>query len=387
MQISTDFSTRTLVAIAITTLSITCALTTFILYRTYLHEINQLVHRLFENVRCLLIPTYIEHPGSAFYPNPRLYPQPKTPYHYVASPFREWEGPLTFPPLFESQSTGLSSPTNEQDIGQEGGHILHEEYEEIPSILDSILPEEGVYDVTTPRASLSYLSSPEFHLREPRIPVVIHTDSEEDYRPYSPTNSEYATWCQEHYNQPTCPTLRPSTPYPPSNIRRVATASHDTAAREELARLTACNNKIERSIAHDRIIAGFYQRASHPQMERETATQYWQRQTASCTEADTINEVKTETYHQHPLHEPVWLKRYQQYCTIRIEQGLPGVSIATWMEQQAQTGDVNPRRVRVRVHEYLAFQESAYNDRSDLDAFGGGSGMEASGSSRAGGHS
>ncbi|KAK0442230.1 hypothetical protein EV421DRAFT_1904392 [Armillaria borealis] len=151
MQISTDFSTSTLVAIAVTTLSLTCALTTFVLYQTYRHKANQLTHRFHQYTRHLFIPTYIERPGGVFVPNPRLYPIPErtpTPYHYVADPFREWEGPITFPPLFESQSTGLSTPTNEQDVGQEGGHILHEEFEMIPSIPDTILPEERVDDLT-----------------------------------------------------------------------------------------------------------------------------------------------------------------------------------------------------------------------------------------------
>ncbi|SJL18802.1 uncharacterized protein ARMOST_22403 [Armillaria ostoyae] len=141
MQISTDFSTSTLVAIAVTALSLTCALTTFVLYKTYKYEIKQISRRLANHIRQLFLPTYIEHPGSVFVPNPRLYPVPErtpTPYHYVADPFREWEGPLTFPPLFKSQSTELSISTNEQDIGQEGGHVLHEEYEEIPTISDPV---------------------------------------------------------------------------------------------------------------------------------------------------------------------------------------------------------------------------------------------------------
>ncbi|KAK0431310.1 hypothetical protein EV421DRAFT_1911962 [Armillaria borealis] len=235
MQISTDFSTSTLVAIATTTLSLTCALTTFVLYQTYHNEIEQLVHQLHEYVHHLLIPTYIECPGGVFVPNSRLYPVPErtpTSFHYVADPFREWEGPLTFPPLFESQSSRLSSPTNEQDVGQEGGHILNEEYETIPLIPDSILPEEGIYDITPRRVSLSFPSSPEFPLREPGIPIVIHTDSEEDYQRHSPTNSKYATWRIQHANTP-YPTNRSSTPVP--NIRRIAAASREPAAREEYA--------------------------------------------------------------------------------------------------------------------------------------------------------
>ncbi|KAK0435987.1 hypothetical protein EV421DRAFT_1739850 [Armillaria borealis] len=301
MQISIDFSTRTLVTIAVTALSFTITLTIFVLYRMYKDEIEQFAHRLYQGARHFFIPAYIERPGGVFVPNPHLYPIPKrtpTPYHYVADPFREWEGPLTFPPLFESQSTGLSSPTNEQDIGQEGGHIIHEEYKMIPSIPDTILPEEGVYNLTPRRVSLSLLSSPEFPLREPGIPIVIRDNSK--------TTSHEATAREE--------------------LARLTTAKY------ELAQLTLNNDEFKHTIACDRTIAGFYERASHPQLEREPAAQYWQRQTASRTEADAINEVETEDYCQCPLHEPVWLERYRQYRSLQIEQGLPGVSLATWME-------------------------------------------------------
>ncbi|KAK0442670.1 hypothetical protein EV421DRAFT_1736184 [Armillaria borealis] len=157
--------------------------------------------------------------------------------------------------------------------------------------------------------------------------------------------------------------------------------SREAAAREELARLTAENDELERTIVRDRTITQFYQRASRPQLEGEPAAQYWQRQTATRVEADAINEAETEAYRQRPLHEPVWLERYRQYRALQIRQELPGVSLATWMEARAHTGYHNPRESRARLYEYLAFQESAYPNRSDLDAFGGGSGMDASGSS------
>ncbi|KAK0441368.1 hypothetical protein EV421DRAFT_1736826 [Armillaria borealis] len=392
MQISTDFSTRTLVAIAVTALSLTCALTTFVLYKTYTHEIKRLANQFYQSIRHLFIPTYIERPGGVFVPNPRLYPVPErtpTPYHYVADPFREWEGPITFPPLFESQSSRLSSPTNEQDVGQEGGHVIHEEYETIPSIPDTILPEEGVNDLTPRRTLTSFLSSPEFPLRELGIPIVIRSNSEtsNEYRPHSPTNSEYE---RADTPYPSRPTLRRSlTPVP--NIRRLAAASRAATAAEELARLTMLDNELtqlttdndelERTIIRDRTITEFYERASRPQLEGEPAAQYWQRQTATRAEADAINEVETETYRQRPLHEPVWLERYRQYRSLQLRQGLPGVSLSTWMEARAHAGYHNPRELRTRLYEYLAFQESAYPNRSDLDAFGGGSGMDASGSS------
>ncbi|KAK0432292.1 hypothetical protein EV421DRAFT_2001280 [Armillaria borealis] len=320
MQISTDFSTSTLVAIAVTTLSLTCALTVFVLYQTYHNEFEQFTRRLNRYFLHLFIPAYIKRPGGVFVPNPRLYPVPErtpTPYHYVADPFREWEGPITFPPLFESQSSTRSSPISEQDVGQEGGHVIHEEYETIPSIPDTILPEEGVNDLT-PRGTLtSFLSSPEFPFREPGVPIVIRSNSEtsDEYRPHSPTNSEYEP-------------------------------SREATAREELARLTVENDELERTIVRDCTITQFYQRASHPQLEGEPAAQYWQRQTATREEADAINEVETEAYHQRPLHEPVWLERYRQYRALQIRQELPGVSLATWMEARAHAGYHNPRESR-----------------------------------------
>ncbi|SJL13670.1 uncharacterized protein ARMOST_17118 [Armillaria ostoyae] len=404
MQISTDFSTSTLVAIAVTALSLTCVLTTFILFQTYRHEIKQL-HRRLVNYAChLFLPTYIERPGGAFVPNPRLYPvrtRSSTPYHYVASAFREWEGPITFSPLFESQSTGLSTSTNRQDIGQEGGHVLHEEYEEIPTISTPVLPEEEIQYITTPHLSISIPSSPEFPFREPGIPVVIRSDTptNDSYVPHSPTASEIVIWNNNRHDiRERTPTpysrtrawspdsndfpedsgTRSITPQPASNIQGAITASRDAAAREELARLTSRNNKIKHTIARDRTAANFYKRASRPQLEGETTTQYWQRQTASPAETNAINEIEVETYNQRPRPiTPIWLQRYRQYCSHQMEQGLPGVSIAMWMEYQARAGDCNPRRAGVQVQEYMAFQASAYTDRSDLDAFGGRSDVQA----------
>ncbi|SJL18656.1 uncharacterized protein ARMOST_22253 [Armillaria ostoyae] len=406
MQISTDFSTSTLVAIAVTALSLTCALTTFILFRTYRHEIEQLSCQLINYTRHLLLPTYIERPGSVFIANPRLYPartHSTTPYHYVANTFREWEGPATFPPLFESQSTGLS--TNEQDVGQEGGRVLYEEYETIPTISDPVLPEEEVQYITTPRLSITIPSSPEFPFREPGIPIVIRSDTPTDdsYAPHSPTASEIIIWNSNQRNtRERTPTPhsytrawspnssdfpgdsgnRSDTPQPASDIQRAATASRDAAAREELARLTSRNNEIERTITRDRTATQFYERASRPQLESETTTQYWQRQSATPAETSAINEIEEETYRQCPRPiTPIWLERYRQYRSHQMEQGLPGVSIATWMEYRARAGDRDPRRAGTRVQEYMAFQSSVYINRSDLEAFGGGSGMDASGSS------
>ncbi|SJL01489.1 uncharacterized protein ARMOST_04811 [Armillaria ostoyae] len=398
MQISTDFSTSTLVAIAVTALSLTCALTTILLLRTYKNEIEQLSRQLVNYTRHLIFSDYIERPGGAFVPNPRLYP---TPYHYVTSAFREWEGPTTLPSLFESQSTGLSTPTNEQDVGQEGGRVLYEEYETIPTISDPVLPEEEVQYVSTPRLSITILSSPEFPFREPGIPVVIRSDTPTDdsYVPHSPTASEIIIWNDNQRNtRERTPTPHPYirawspnssdfpgdsgnrsvTPQPASDIRRAATASRDAAAREELARLVSRNNEIERTNTRDRIATQFYERASRPQLESETTTQYWQRQTATPAETSAINEIEEETYRQRPRPiTPIWLHRYREYRSHQMERGLPGVSIATWMEYRARAGDRDPRRAGMRVQEYMAFQASAYTNRSDLDAFGGSADIQA----------
>ncbi|SJL16538.1 uncharacterized protein ARMOST_20064 [Armillaria ostoyae] len=404
MQISTNFSTSTLVTIAVTALSLTCVFSTLILLKTYGHEIKHLSCQLVNYVRHLILPTYIERPGGAFVSNPRLYPvrtRSTTPYHYVADTFREWEGPITFPPLFESQSTGLSTPTNEQDVGQEGGRVLYEEYETIPTISDPVLPEEEVQHITTSRLSITVPSSPEFPFREPGIPIVIRSDTptNDSYVPHSPTTSEIIIWNNNQrdtrertptphpYTRAWSPNssdlpgdsgTRSVTPQPTSDIQRAATASRDVAAREELARLVSRNNEIERTIARDRTATQFYERASRPQLENETTTQYWQRQSATSAETSAINEIEEETYRQRPRPiTPIWLERYRQYRSHQMERGLPGVSIATWMEYRARTGDRDPRRAGTRVQEYMAFQASAYTDRSDLDAFGGSADVQA----------
>ncbi|SJL15094.1 uncharacterized protein ARMOST_18576 [Armillaria ostoyae] len=403
MQISTDFSTSTLVAIAVTALSLTCVLTAILLFRTYKNEIERLSRQLVNYTRHLIFSDYIERPGGVFVPNPRLYPvrtHSTTPYHYVTSAFREWEGPATFPPLFESQSTGLSTSTDEQDVGQEGGRVLYEEYETIPTIADPVLPEEEVQYVSTPRLSITIPSSPEFPFREPGIPIVIRSDSPTNsYVPHSPTASEIIIWNDNQRNiRERTPTPHPyvrawspnssdfpgdsgnrsATPQPASDIRRAATASRDAAAREELARLVSRNNEIERTITRDRTATQFYERASRPQLESETTTQYWVRQTATPAETSAINEIEEETYRQRPRPiTPIWLRRYREYRSHQMEQGLPGVSIATWMEYRARAGDRDPRRAGTRVQEYMAFQASAYTDRSDLDAFGGSADVQA----------
>ncbi|SJL16280.1 uncharacterized protein ARMOST_19800 [Armillaria ostoyae] len=404
MQISTDFSTSTLVAIAVTALSLTCALTTILLFRTYKNEIEQLSRQLVNYTRHLIFPTYIERPGGIFVPNPRLYPvrtHSTTPYHYVADAFREWEGPITFPPLFESQSTGLSTSTDEQDVGQEGGRVLYEEYETIPTISDPVLPEEEVEYVTTPHLSITIPSSPEFPFRDPGIPIVIrsNTPTDNSYVPHSPTTSEIIIWNNNQRNvRERTPTPHPYTrawspassdfpgdsencsitPQPTPDVRRIAQASRDATAREELARLVSLNSEIERIITRDRTATQFYECASRPQLEDETTTQYWQRQSATPAETNAINEIEEETYRQRPRPiTPIWLNRYRQYRSHQMERGLPGVSIATWMEYRARAGDRDPRRAGTRVQEYMAFQASAYTNRSDLDAFGGGADVQA----------
>ncbi|KAK0456969.1 hypothetical protein EV421DRAFT_1729479 [Armillaria borealis] len=229
---------------------------------------------------------------------------------------------------------GLSSLTNEQDVGQEGGHVLHEEYEEIPMILDPVLLEEGIRSIATSRPTLSIPSSPEFPLQEPGIPIIIRTDTptnDDSYTPHSPTNSEYIVWLSDHHLAPHTADRLPHTasrsstltpdPQSTSIIRRAATASRDAAAREELT-----------------TIAEFYCHAAGPRLEMETSAQYWRRQHANRAETDAINEAEAEAYHQYPLQfEPVWLERYRQYWAHQIEQRLPGVSISTWMEQRACT--------------------------------------------------
>ncbi|PBK68976.1 hypothetical protein ARMSODRAFT_975294 [Armillaria solidipes] len=170
MQNTPDISTRTLIALVATILGITGVLTTFLLYRTYKNEIRQFIRQLCLYAPRFPTPAYVEHPGGAFIPRrPRF--SRTLPQRYVPTTDGASWSVDNLPPLFPSRSTGLSSLADEQDIGQEGGHIIHDEYEEVPTIPDPILSEERIQILITPS---SPLSSPEFPLREPGIPVVIH---------------------------------------------------------------------------------------------------------------------------------------------------------------------------------------------------------------------
>ncbi|KAK0421691.1 hypothetical protein EV421DRAFT_1746610 [Armillaria borealis] len=272
-----------------------------------------------------------QHPSGAFFRHPYRFTTPSTIAleQYVAGA-GDWE---TLPSNLTPQPTRFPSLDLPEETLLTSLPDLPEEIEVIPSI-------------HSPRSTVSPFSSPKFPLQETGIPVVIRSNretSDDDYRPHSPTTSEYSAWLQE-------------------------------------------NCLI--TIACDRTITKFYQRAGHPRLESETTTQYWQRQTASRAETDTINEVEAEAYHQHPLRfEPIWLKQYREYHAHQIEQELPGVSITTWMVQRTYPpGNTDSRRAGRLIHEYMAFQVSRAAHDSDLEAFGGGSGMEASGSSGAGGY-
>ncbi|PBK76314.1 hypothetical protein ARMSODRAFT_969054 [Armillaria solidipes] len=205
------------------------------------------------------------------------------------------ETSLATTPQQSMEHPGLSSLANEQDIGQDGGHIIHEEYEEVPTIPDPILSEERIQILVIPS---SPLSSPEFPLREPGIPVVICSDTptDDDYRPHSPTVSEYIVWSRNDQREYL------SLPRSNSHVQRAHSATREAAAREELARLTAVNNEIERTNARNRIIADFYRCAACPRLVTESSADYWTRQQSSTEETSTINEADAEIRQEHPLH-------------------------------------------------------------------------------------
>ncbi|PBK70576.1 hypothetical protein ARMSODRAFT_974494 [Armillaria solidipes] len=289
MQYTIDINTRTLIALVGTILGVTITLTTFLLYRTYKYEIG-----------------WSDNHGS----------------------WSDRGTDIELPPLFPSQST------NEQDIGEDGGHFLHEERKEVGAI-HPILSEEGIQNITAPQSSLS---SPEFPLQEPGIPVIIRSDTP-TYSPASPTLSEYTIRISDNQGG----RFRSYTP--PSDVRRAAATARELTAGEELAQLTARNNELERIIACDRTIADFYCRAARPRLSSESSAEYWIRQTTSHAESDAINEADEEIWREHPHQfELIWLERYRQYQAHQIKQGLPGVSLdtrvaiqseVTWMHSEA----------------------------------------------------
>ncbi|KAK0430294.1 hypothetical protein EV421DRAFT_1744234 [Armillaria borealis] len=178
MQITQDISTHTLVALVATVLSVTTLLIIFLLYRTYKYKIGQSIRRLFEYAPRFPMPSY-EHPSSAFHHRPYHFTtwSTKALERYVAGT-SDWD---TLPSVVISQSTELSSlPLAEQE-------------EEI-SVACSLLLEnqEGILVIPSLEPSVSCLSSPEFPLREPGIPIIIQSNSEtsDEYRPHSPTNSD-----------------------------------------------------------------------------------------------------------------------------------------------------------------------------------------------------
>ncbi|PBK58683.1 hypothetical protein ARMSODRAFT_1028052 [Armillaria solidipes] len=93
MQITINFSIRTLIALSATILGITGILTLFLLYRTYKYEIGQIFRRLFLYAPRLpaitffrplpsSTPDYFRHPGNAYHP---------TPYNHLFTPYQEPE--------------------------------------------------------------------------------------------------------------------------------------------------------------------------------------------------------------------------------------------------------------------------------------------------------
>ncbi|SJL08190.1 uncharacterized protein ARMOST_11553 [Armillaria ostoyae] len=273
MQITTNISTRTLTALVITILVITSALTIFLLYQTYKYEIRQYICQLFEYVPRLPTPVYHAHPGGAFHPHPYLQTnRPATVlYHYVAGT-GDWD---TLPSVLLSQSTGLSSLAIEEEESM--APLPLEEIEDIPSI-------------SSPRPSISLLSSPEFPLQEPRIPIVLWSDSKttDDYRPHSPTDAEYNAWIRDnhlviHHDRlprhtawspswsdtsgtpcPDSPT-HPQSTTPTPNLRRSEERDPEADEREQIENC-------------DRLIRNFYHCAARPRVEGESSAQYWNHQ-------------------------------------------------------------------------------------------------------------
>ncbi|SJL00106.1 uncharacterized protein ARMOST_03418 [Armillaria ostoyae] len=275
----------------------------------------------------------------------------------------------------------------------------YEEYETIPTISDPVLPEKKsstslphVSPSPSPPAPSSPSENPESlssSVQTLQPTATFHTP------PHVRNHHLEQQPAKFRERTPTpIPTPEPGLPTPATSQETQETVQSppsplptydellqqvDAAAREELA--TCLAKQIERTITRDRTATQFYERASRPQLESETTTQYWQRQRHPRRDKRHQRD-RRKTYRQRPRPiTPIWLHRYREYRSHQMERGLPGVSIATWMEYRARAGDRDPRRAGTRVQEYMAFQASAYTNRSDLDAFGGRSGMDASGSS------
>ncbi|KAK0443828.1 hypothetical protein EV421DRAFT_1946178 [Armillaria borealis] len=173
MQQTADISTHTLITLVAIAIGLATTVTIFLLCRTYWQEIRQYIRRLF-----LVTPRQ---------PAPR---PPTVPLHYVR---RTHGGPIgpPLPPLFPSQSSGLSTPSypsdsscihteqEELDIGEEGRRILNADHQSLSILTGSIERHEKSEEVSTPKPLESTRSSPEFptHHSTPR-PVLILTDSE-----------------------------------------------------------------------------------------------------------------------------------------------------------------------------------------------------------------
>ncbi|SJL08415.1 uncharacterized protein ARMOST_11778 [Armillaria ostoyae] len=287
MNITCDITSQTTIALAATIIDITTFITTFLIYRVYRYEIRQYIHHLFLVTPCQPAPCY---PTVSF----------TVPFHYV--PYAH-SGPIRppLPPLFPSQSSGLSTSAyasdssciymeqEELDLREEGRRALYSEYQEIPAIstagLSRRLEESPAVPTTEPFESATSSSKFPTHHSTPRPVIIItdnETDNENDYAPHSPTDSEYAVWLEDnHLALHTEDWLPHSTPWSPSwsppcsespvlpqfpkpqelfaNLRGAAAAVEDTAVREYSAQA-----ELNRIIARDELIAAYYRRASCP---------------------------------------------------------------------------------------------------------------------------
>ncbi|PBK62361.1 hypothetical protein ARMSODRAFT_1024963 [Armillaria solidipes] len=164
--------------------------------------------------------SFLETQVTPRQPTPCFPTQPFTiPFHYVP----RTTGRTELPPLFPSQSTGLSSlviaddssrihtEQEELDLGEEGRRVLYSEYQEIPAITNAGLSEElQRIPAVIAGSTTTVPSSPEFptcdsitgrtHDIASDQLIVIDTDSEavSDYILHSPTSSEYNVWLKEN---------------------------------------------------------------------------------------------------------------------------------------------------------------------------------------------
>ncbi|SJL06708.1 uncharacterized protein ARMOST_10050 [Armillaria ostoyae] len=175
MQITIDFSTRTLIALVSTILGITSVLTIFLLYRTYKYEIGRFFRRLFSYAPRFPTPayfsqtttsdlTYYEHPGGAYFPDPpnNLNTPYVDPHDEFVYPTDGWNtGTGSWEPTSYDGSRTISHHHGNTESGSLPSTLPLSSFSHIPDVLATHPEHEPPHTIRAPHPQLPSSVTPD----------------------------------------------------------------------------------------------------------------------------------------------------------------------------------------------------------------------------------